>query len=162
MGRCTPGARGLKIRILSVGRDRSGLFEPGVLEYATRVRRYASLELLELPGAKKGTAELRREAEGEEILSRLRPGEKLIALDEKGQSLTSLQLAEKLWRANAEQAQWAVVLGGDEGLDPKVLKEAWLVLSLSRMTLPHRLARLVFAEQLYRAFTLVNREPYHK
>ncbi|HEY8210611.1 MAG TPA: 23S rRNA (pseudouridine(1915)-N(3))-methyltransferase RlmH [Myxococcaceae bacterium] len=146
----------MKLRLLSVGKDRSGLFEPAVQEYASRLTHYARLELVELKS--KPT----RAAEAEDLLSRVGPSEWLVALDERGQALGSAELAAWLGKAQREAKDVAVVVGGDEGLDPSVLKRAALVLSLSKMTLPHRLARVVIAEQLYRAFTLLRGEPYHK
>lgn len=156
MGGRAPREGGLKLRLLSVGKDRSGLFEPAVQEYASRLTHYARLELVELKS--KPT----RAAEAEDLLSRVGPSEWLVALDERGQALGSAELAAWLGKAQREAKDVAVVVGGDEGLDPSVLKRAALVLSLSKMTLPHRLARVVIAEQLYRAFTLLRGEPYHK
>jgi 23S rRNA (pseudouridine1915-N3)-methyltransferase len=156
VGGRAPREGGLKLRLLSVGKDRSGLFEPAVQEYASRLTHYARLELVELKS--KPT----RAAEAEDLLSRVGPSEWLVALDERGQALGSAELAAWLGKAQREAKDVAVVVGGDEGLDPSVLKRAALVLSLSKMTLPHRLARVVIAEQLYRAFTLLRGEPYHK
>ncbi|HZN92017.1 MAG TPA: 23S rRNA (pseudouridine(1915)-N(3))-methyltransferase RlmH [Myxococcales bacterium] len=146
----------MKLRLISVGKDRSGLFEPAVQEYASRLKRYARLELLELK------ARATRAAEAEDVLSRVAPAEHLVALDERGRAMGSAELAAWLGRVQREAKDVAFVVGGDEGLDPSVLERAALVLSLSKMTLPHRLARVVVAEQLYRAFTLLRGEPYHK
>jgi len=153
----------MKIRLLSVGKDRSGLFEPGVQEYARRLTHYCRFELLELPEAKKARdAAGAIEEEAATILDRLKAGEALLALDERGRSLTSRGLADWLSKLQAQGRDLAVVVGGAEGLGEAVRARAQLVLSLSAMTLPHRLARLVFAEQLYRAFTLLKGEPYHR
>ena len=156
MGGRAPREGGLKLRLISVGKDRSGLFEPAVQEYASRLKRYARLELLELK------ARATRAAEAEDVLSRVAPAEHLVALDERGRAMGSAELAAWLGRVQREAKDVAFVVGGDEGLDPSVLERAALVLSLSKMTLPHRLARVVVAEQLYRAFTLLRGEPYHK
>jgi len=156
VGGRAPREGGLKLRLISVGKDRSGLFEPAVQEYASRLKRYARLELLELK------ARATRAAEAEDVLSRVAPAEHLVALDERGRAMGSAELAAWLGRVQREAKDVAFVVGGDEGLDPSVLERAALVLSLSKMTLPHRLARVVVAEQLYRAFTLLRGEPYHK
>ena len=103
-----------------------------------------------------------RAAEAKDILARVRLSDWLVALDERGQALSSTELAAWLGRAQREAKDVTLVVGGDEGLDPSVLARAGLVLSLSKMTLPHRLARVVVAEQIYRAFTLLRGEPYHK
>jgi 23S rRNA (pseudouridine1915-N3)-methyltransferase len=156
VGRRASREGGLKLRLISVGKDRSGLFEPAVQEYAGRLKHYAKLELVELK------AKPTRAAEAKDILGRVGPTDWLVALDERGQALSSPELAAWLGKAQRAAKDVALVVGGDEGLDPAVLARAALVLSLSKMTLPHRLARVVIAEQLYRAFTLIRGEPYHK
>jgi 23S rRNA (pseudouridine1915-N3)-methyltransferase len=100
--------------------------------------------------------------EGERLLALCRPREELVALDGEGKALSSAELAQRLGQAQRDAADLLFVIGGDEGLDPAVRRRARWTLSLSRMTLPHRLARLVLAEQLYRGFTLLRGEPYHK
>ncbi len=146
-----------------MGRDRSGWFEPGVQEYAERVRRHAELELLELPAAKGALppADARRR-EGEALLARIKPDAWLVALDERGTLLGSVELSRVVATARDAGRELVFCIGGDEGLDPAVRDRAWKVVALSRMTLPHRLARLVLMEQLYRAFSLLRGEPYHK
>jgi 23S rRNA (pseudouridine1915-N3)-methyltransferase len=152
----------LKVRVASVGRDRSGLFEPAVREYAERLGHYTRFELVEVsPSRKPGPADAMAE-EGERLLALCRPREELVALDGEGKALSSAELAQRLGQAQRDAADLLFVIGGDEGLDPAVRRRARWTLSLSRMTLPHRLARLVLAEQLYRGFTLLRGEPYHK
>jgi 23S rRNA (pseudouridine1915-N3)-methyltransferase len=86
----------------------------------------------------------------------------VVALDERGDQLTSLELAKRLsvWQARGQDL--ALLVGGAEGLAPSVMERAQERLALSRLTLPHRLARLVLLEQLYRAATILRGEPYHK
>lgn len=147
-----------------MGRDRSGLFQPAVEEYADRLKHYTRVELIELPEAsgKKLPPGRAREDEAKAILGRLNPNEALVALDERGKQLDSMELAKFIGRALNQSRDLAFVIGGDEGLDESVLKRAELILSLGRMTLPHRLARVVLVEQLYRAFTILRGEPYHR
>ena len=154
----------MRVRLVSVGRDRSGLFEPGVQEYAGRLKHYAKFELVELPEARgqKSAAGAARAAEADALLGKVGPRDWLVALDERGKLLDSVELGAYVARAQGAAKDLVFVIGGDEGLDPRVRDAAHLTLSLSRMTLPHRLARLVLAEQLYRAFTIVRGEPYHK
>jgi len=146
-----------------VGRDRSGWFEPGVQGYAERVRRYADLELVELPAARGALppADARRR-EGEALLGKVKPDSWLVALDERGTLLDSVELSRLVATARDASRDLVFCIGGDEGLDPSIRARAWRVIALSRMTLPHRLARLVLLEQLYRAFSLLRGEPYHK
>jgi len=153
----------VKVRVLAIGRDRSGLFAPAVEEYLSRLARTLKVELVELPEARRhaGTPQAKEE-EGGTILAKVRPGERLVALDERGEQPTSVELAGRLQRWQARAQDVALVIGGADGLAPAVLQQAAERLSLSRLTLPHRLARLVLLEQLYRAVTILRGEPYHK
>lgn len=151
----------MKLTVLSIGKDRSGLFAPGVQEYAKRLSHTAKLELRELPESKRSGPAAKAD-EAAAVLGKLKPTDVLVALDETGKSLTSVQLAKWLEQHQAHGRPVVFVIGGDEGLDEAVRARAQLTLSLSAMTLPHRLARLVLMEQLYRAFTILRGEPYHK
>jgi len=153
----------VRLRILSVGRDRSGLYAPAVEEYAKRLDRYARFAFEEVPEARRAAGTPRaREEEGASLLARIREGETVVALDERGKELTSLELARRVesWLQAARDV--TLVIGGSDGLSYSVRGRAQETLSLSRLTLAHRLARLVLAEQLYRAFTILRGEPYHK
>jgi 23S rRNA (pseudouridine1915-N3)-methyltransferase len=153
----------VRIRLLAVGKDRSGLYAPAVEEYASRISRYVRFELVEVPEARKraGTPQARDE-EGASILARLDDRERVVALDERGAQPTSAELARKVegWLRGGRDV--ALVLGGSDGLAAEVMERAAERLSLSRLTLAHRLARLVLVEQVYRAFTILRGEPYHK
>ncbi|HEY1334263.1 MAG TPA: 23S rRNA (pseudouridine(1915)-N(3))-methyltransferase RlmH, partial [Myxococcaceae bacterium] len=120
-------------------------------------------ELVELPAAKGAlpAADARRR-EGEALLAKLKPESWLVALDERGAPLDSVELAGLVATARDAGRELVFCIGGDEGLDDSVRDRAWKVLSLSRMTFPHRLARLVLLEQLYRALSILRGEPYHK
>jgi 23S rRNA (pseudouridine1915-N3)-methyltransferase len=153
----------VKVRLLAVGKDRSGLYAPAVDEYAGRLSRYLKFELAELPEARKhaGTPQAKEE-EGATILSKLKPGERLVILDERGDEPTSVELARRVGRWLERGQDVALVIGGSDGLSEAVKARAQETLALSRMTLAHRLARLVLLEQLYRAMTILRGEPYHK
>jgi 23S rRNA (pseudouridine1915-N3)-methyltransferase len=142
----------VKLRLLSVGKDKGPTSELAQ-EYAERIRRFADLDLVELRA--EGPS---REAEA--LLEKVR-GE-LWALDERGKEVTSAQLAEKIGRLRDSAQALTLCIGGDEGLDASVRKQARFVWSLSSLTLPHRLARVVVLEQLYRAFEILRGGPYHK
>lgn len=147
--------------MVSVGRDRSGLFEPAVVEYQKRLSHYTKLELLELPEARGDKAHaMAKEAAG--ILGAVGPNAWLVALDERGKSLSSVELSQLIHKAQNGSADLVFAIGGDEGLAPEVRERARVTLSLSKMTLPHRMARMLLMEQLYRAFTILRGEPYHK
>jgi 23S rRNA (pseudouridine1915-N3)-methyltransferase len=142
----------VKIRLLSVGKDKGPTAELAE-DYAQRIRRSADLEILELRA--EGAA---REAES--LVGKVR-GE-LWALDERGMLLDSAQLAQRLGRLRDTAQALTLCIGGDEGLAPRVREEARFVWSLSPLTLPHRLARVIVLEQLYRAFEILRGAPYHK
>ncbi len=149
--------------MLAVGRDRSGLYAPAVEEYAKRLARYLKFELVEVPEARKraGTPQAKDE-EGETLLARLGERERVVLLDERGDEETSAAFARRVEKWLARGQDVALVVGGSDGLADAVRARADETLALSRMTLAHRLARLVLVEQLYRAMTILRGEPYHK
>jgi 23S rRNA (pseudouridine1915-N3)-methyltransferase len=148
----------LKIRVVSVGRDKE-FTAAGVEEYAKRLKRSATLDLVELPAAT-GPSAKEREA-GRLVAQRPARGE-LWALDERGTELTSVELSRRIGRLRDAALDLTICIGGDEGLAKGVLDAATCTWSLSRLTLPHRLARVVALEQLYRAFEILRGGPYHK
>jgi len=153
----------VRVRLLAVGRDRSGLYAPAVDEYVGRLSRQLRFELVELPEARKQAGTPRaRDEEAATILGRLEARERVVALDERGDQPTSVELARRVetWMTRGQDV--ALVIGGSDGLAPAVLERASERLALSRLTLAHRLARLVLVEQLYRAMTIIRGEPYHK
>jgi 23S rRNA (pseudouridine1915-N3)-methyltransferase len=155
--------RGVKLRVVAVGKDRSGLFAPAVDEYRARLERYLRFELVEVPEARRHAGTPRaKEEEGEALLAKLRDGERVVVLDERGTQETSADLARRVARWQAGARDVALVIGGSDGLSDAVRARADEALALSRMTLPHRLARVFLLEQLYRAMTILRGEPYHK
>lgn len=148
----------MRIRLVSVGRDK-GFTAQGAQEYAERIRRFVPVDLIELPAA---TGPDAKDREAERILAkRLARGE-LWALDERGTELTSAELAARIARLRDSALDLTLCSGGDEGLGPAVARQARFTWGLSRLTLPHRLARVVALEQLYRAFEILRGGPYHK
>ena len=139
-----------RIRILAVGKVRKGWVSEGVDLYR---RRLPGLEIVELRDGG-----LAREAEA--ISSELRRGEELVALCEEGQTYDSLAFAQALEGSGSEQL--AFVIGGAAGLDPGLKARASWRLSLSPLTFPHELARLLLLEQLYRARSIQQGGPYHR
>jgi 23S rRNA (pseudouridine1915-N3)-methyltransferase len=153
----------MRIRVVAVGRDRSGLYAPAVEEYAKRISRHVRFEVTEVPEARRHAGTPRaREEEAESILARVGERERLVALDERGEEETSAQFARRVARWLERGQDIALVVGGADGLGPAVRERAAETLALSRMTLAHRLARLVLVEQLYRALTILRGEPYHR
>ncbi len=154
----------MKLSVVVVGRVR-GPLRAAVAEYETRAARYWKLDLVEVEqGASSGRAgpDDVRAAEGERLLARLDRRARVVALTREGRALDSTALARELGDDALHGRDVAFVIGGAFGLDPRVLERADAQLSLSAMTMPHELARLVLAEQLYRAGTILRNEPYHK
>jgi len=153
----------IRIRLVWVGRTREPWLREGLEEYLRRLRPFARCEVVEVREERSGEAARRREKEGGRILSALAPSVYTMALDERGDALSTRRFAEWLGRReSAGERGAAFVLGGPEGLDPAVLGRAERLLSLSPMTLTHEMARLVLVEQLYRAFTILRGHPYHR
>jgi 23S rRNA (pseudouridine1915-N3)-methyltransferase len=153
----------VRLRVVAIGRDRSGLYAPAVAEYAEPLGHYVRFELVELPEAKRHAGTPRaKEEEAETILARLDERDHVVALDERGKEYASLELARRVEGWLGAGRDVALVIGGADGLAEPVLARAAEKLALSRLTLAHRLARLVLVEQLYRAMTIVRGEKYHK
>jgi 23S rRNA (pseudouridine1915-N3)-methyltransferase len=155
----------LKVTLLTVGRPGARL-AAAIGEYEQRAARYWPLEVVEVreEKARKGSSlERVRDAEAARLLEHVPPGCELVALTRAGEPWSSLRLARYLEDlALGGRAGTAFAIGGAYGLGDALLATAAQRLSLSALTLPHELARLVLAEQLYRAGTIVRREPYHK
>jgi 23S rRNA (pseudouridine1915-N3)-methyltransferase len=155
----------MRITLVCVGRP-GRVLEGAIAEYEARVRRYWSLDVVEVKEerAGKGIPEAAvKAAEGERILKRVPPGVELVALSRTGRAYGSVQFAGELEQRMAHGGgDVAYVIGGALGLADEVLHAARRQLQLSAFTLPHDLARLVLMEQLYRAGTILRSEPYHK
>ena len=155
----------MKVMLLSVGKVR-GLFADPIAEFETRASRYFSFEAREVkeePGTRARSPVQVMSEEGKRLLARLPAGYDLVALHRKGRAWSSEQLAAYLDGLASRAAPGVgFVIGGAFGLSDEVLGRATHLLSLSGMTLPHELARLVCTEQLYRAGTILRGEPYHK
>jgi len=144
----------MRVRIIAVGKIKEKATQELLRDYYGRIDRYARFDEVEL---KDGTEEEVTERFERAIPERAR----VVALEVLGQRWSSEQLAQHLSRCEGDGVQSAVFLiGGSYGLPPVVSKRADVQLSLSAMTLPHRLARLLLAEQVYRGFTILRNEPY--
>lgn len=159
----------MQIQVVAVGKIKEKFLREGIAEYEKRLRPYVKLQVVELPEEKRpqpaspANEAAAIEKEGERILATLSPGSFVIALDVKGKSWSSKELAASFGeRELSGQNQLAFVIGGDLGLSPAVLARSSLRLSLSQMTFTHPMARLLLLEQVYRAFRILRGEPYHK
>ena len=155
----------MKLTVVAVGHKMPDWITTGFNEYAKRMPREARIELLEIkPEPRttgKNTAQM-MEAEAQRILAGLPHGALRIVLDERGAQLTTKQLAQQMqgWMGGGRDV--AFVIGGADGLHESVKNGAQQLLALSAMTLPHGLVRVLLAEQLYRAHSLLHNHPYHR
>jgi len=152
----------MKVRLIVVGRTERGFVAEGVEHYVKRLERTIDMELVVLPDAGRGEVTYQQRTESERILAALRPGERVVVLDERGSTLSSPAFAAQLgaWRDQGVR-QVAFVIGGAYGMTDAVRERADLVLSLSAMVFPHQLVRILFVEQLYRAFSILKGTGYH-
>lgn len=152
----------MKGRLLLIGRSERGFVADGVTHYLKRLEHGLKVEPVILTEAGKGAAAYQQTVESDRILQALKPGERLVVLDERGKGMTSPQFAAQLgaWRDQGVR-DLAFVIGGAYGMNDAVRDRADLLLSLSPMTFPHQLVRVLFAEQLYRAVSILNGSPYH-
>jgi len=155
----------MKIQLLSIGKDHEPYVKPGVEDFTRRISRYYPVEWSLIPTAKNAATLTQpdlKKKEAEIILGILSKDDFLVALDERGKQMTSEGLAAFIQtRANDSTKKLVFLIGGVYGLDESILKRADFRWSLSQLTLPHQLVRLLLAEQLYRACTILRNEKYH-
>ena len=159
----------MKLLVVAVGHRRPAWVDTGFEDYARRMPREAQVKLVEVKPETRTQAcadphgrNRLTEAEGKRITAALPHGAFKVALDERGCLCTTRELAERLAAWQMEGRDVAFIIGGPDGLAAAVKDEAELVLSLSPLTLPHGLARVVLSEQLYRAHTILKNHPYHR
>jgi len=137
----------------------------GFTEYAKRLPHELKLEVIEVPLGQRGKgADIQRAIakESKQLLAAIEEKDQVVALDVKGNAWSTEQLAQKLSEWQMSGTNVALLVGGPDGLSPDCLQRAGQSWSLSKLTFPHPLVRVVVAEQLYRAWTLLNNHPYHR
>lgn len=159
----------MRLLLLGVGRLKPGPERELAQRYldradaAARAARLTGVETRELMESRARRPEDRKAEEGRALLALLPAGGTLLALDERGRALSSEAFAQEIGRARDSGAPaFALALGGPDGLDPAVREQARLVVAFGAMTWPHQLARVLAAEQLYRAVTILSGHPYHR
>ena len=159
----------MNVVLAAVGTRMPGWVDAAFRDYAKRLPAACRLSLREVPAAYRGKAArkggsvaeaMRREGEG--LLRAAPAGARIVALDERGAVWSTAELARRLAAWLAEGRDTALLAGGPDGLAPACLQRAEVRWSLSRLTFPHALVRVIVAEQLWRAWSLLDRHPYHR
>jgi len=155
----------MKINVIAVGQKMPVWVEQGYNEYGRRLTQDCKLELCEISASKRGKnsdLEKIREEEGDKIIAAIGKGNKVIALEVKGKPWSTEQLADQMrsWLQGGQDI--SLLIGGPEGMSQKCRNRADQLWSLSPLTLPHPLVRVLIAEQLYRAWSITKNHPYHR
>ena len=155
----------MKIVFLVIGKTDESYLDTGILKYIKRLEHYVPFEMKIIPDIKNRktlTEEQQKKAEGELILSNINIGDDLVLLDENGKTFSSVAFSQWIEKQmNIASKRMIFVVGGPYGFSKEVYAKAKFKISLSEMTFSHQMIRLIFVEQLYRAFTIIKGEPYH-
>ncbi len=155
----------MKIKIIAIGKTHKPFLVEGENEYLKRIKKYVAIEKIEIPdlkNAKKLTFSQIKEKEGKLLISKIEPHSLIVLLDEKGKEYTSMKFS--IWmqdKMNRGYKNIIFLIGGAYGFSDEVYKIANEKIALSKMTFSHQMIRMLFTEQIYRAFTILNNEPYH-
>jgi 23S rRNA (pseudouridine1915-N3)-methyltransferase len=155
----------MKVQLIAVGTRMPAWVQSGYEEYAKRLPKELTPNLVEIPlgnRAKNAALQDAMRQEGDAILQAVPPSYTMVALDVQGKAWSTEQLAEQLARWRMEGGNLAFVIGGPDGFSPHCLSRANARWSLSNLTLPHPLVRILLIEQLYRAWSILQNHPYHK
>ncbi len=154
----------MRLILLAVGDRLPAWAEAATAEYLKRMPREARVDLLKIRPENRAdrAASVIKQAEAARLLEKQPAGSRLVALDEHGAQLSTRELADLLQRWMVSGRDTCLMIGGADGLAPSILERAEATLALSRLTLPHALARVLLAEQLYRAASLLRNHPYHR
>ena len=159
----------MKITILCVGKIKEGFYRQAIEEYAKRLSKYCKYEIIEVPDEKtpdKASDLMEnqiKEKEAERIIEKLKEDSYVFTLEIKGKKFTSESFADAIEKLTVQgKSHISFVIGGSLGLHEKLLKLSNQSISFSDMTFPHQLMRVILTEQIYRAFRIMNHEPYHK
>lgn len=154
----------MKTELILVGKTSEKLYINGIKDYAERITHYMPFTITVIPAIKNTKSlseEQQKQAEGELILRLIQPSDTVVLLDEHGAERTSIEMATWLQKKQQTARRLLFVIGGPYGFSKAVYSRSDEMISLSRMTFSHQMVRLVFAEQLYRACTIIKGESYH-
>lgn len=155
----------MKIKLIWIGKTDGDVFDTAIQQYTQKIKFYTVYEPIAIPylkNTKSLSQDEQKKKEGELILKKLEPGDYVVLLDERGKEYTSAKFAQFIQQqANTGAKALVFVIGGAYGFSEAVYARGNAKLALSQLTFPHIMTRLVFTEQLYRAFTILHNEPYH-
>ncbi len=155
----------MKIKLIQIGKTDNSQLKNLIEVYQSRIKQFVTFESIviqDIKNAKNLSSNIRKQKEGELILSKLPTSDFVILLDEKGREFSSREFADFLQkRMNSGIKNLVFIIGGAYGFSEVVYKRANQKIALSKMTFSHQLIRLIFAEQLYRAYAIINNHPYH-
>jgi 23S rRNA (pseudouridine1915-N3)-methyltransferase len=155
----------MKIVFVVIGKTDASYLSDAIDVYTRRLTHYIPFEMTVVPDLKKTSnlsEQQQKEREGELLLKAIQPGDHIVLLDDKGKEFTSLQFADYIEKkTHVISKRLVFIVGGPYGFSEAVYKAASEKMSLSKMTFSHQMVRLIFVEQLYRAMTILNNEPYH-
>lgn len=155
----------MRIHIISIGNKMPQWINEGFKTYSTRLSQEVRLELTEIPVAKRHKNQNTQQSiasEAKALSPHLRQTEYTVCLDSRGRQLSTEDFADTLTQWQQHYPNVKIIIGGPDGLSDDIVKQADLLLSLSKMTLPHPLVRIIIAEQIYRAWSFSKGHPYHK
>lgn len=155
----------MDIKLILHGKTEEAYLQEGVSKYSKRLKRYISFSEQLIPALKNAKSlsfQEIKQKEGDLLFTKIRDTDFVVLLDDKGNSFSSLEFSDFLQKQMNQSIKTLVfVVGGPYGFSDEVYKRANFKLSLSKMTFSHQMIRLLFVEQIYRAFTILNNEPYH-
>ncbi|MDO4813905.1 MAG: 23S rRNA (pseudouridine(1915)-N(3))-methyltransferase RlmH [Gemella sp.] len=158
----------MKVSIICVGKVKEKFYRDALKEYEKRLSAYAKVQTIEINDEKikvenDSEIQIAMEKEGKNILSKIKDGQFVVTLEILGENISSEKLASKINNLGIQgTSDVAFIIGGSYGLSDEVKKRSNYALSFSKMTFPHQLMRVVLLEQIYRAFKIIKKEPYHK
>lgn len=154
----------MQIELWSIGKSNKAYVNQGMTLFSERINHYCSFQFKVIPPVKSMGKLAKKELktkEAELVRSRLGDQHTLISLDERGKQVSSVDLAKIIQQQHYSPKTLVWLIGGAYGIEPSLLKQSEQIISLSKLTFPHQLVRLIMAEQLYRAFSIINHQPYH-
>lgn len=155
----------MKIRLLAVGQKMPKWVQQTFSEYNQRLNKNQQVVLVEITPvhrSKSMSSDVAKRIEGQSIIAALKPNEKIVLLDESGQGISTKNLAQSIKNWQMQATDVAIVIGGADGVSSEIKNLAFKQWSLSKLTFPHPLVRVILIEQIYRAYSLIANHPYHR